>query len=373
MPNPPLPAELLDCIVDHLYDAEDALRNCCLVSKSWIPRTRMHLFTDVQFKTEANLESWKKTFPDPLTSPAHYTKALLIDFSHIITAADVEAGGWIRGFPHVVHLEVHCNSLVIDVSEAPLVPLHGSPPVVKSLCVEFVSLPSSRVFDLIVSFPLLEDLAVFDRHNVSTNNGNSSPTIARPSKSPLFTGSLELMTAGMRPIARRLLSVPGGIHFRKLTLKWSREEDVLLTLALVERCSRTLESFDITYWPFGIATQRPCSYRQLTSVSSPTDSHRPLKGNKIPGYDSPVLIDRCRVDHRGIPNHDTEASGASENHDLCSFLPDRLQCQHNEPIPKLSGVDGSRSPLGPIKGVTAEPPEGDMRVGWEEVGHGKFH
>ena len=254
----------------------------------------------------------KKTFPDPLTSPAHYTNTLLTNFSHIVTATDAEAGGWIRGFSHVVHLEVYCNSLVIDASEAPLSHSTDSHPSSNLYAWNLSPLPSSRVFDLIVSFPLLEDLAVFDRHNVSTNNGNSSQTIARPSKSPLFTGSLELMTAGMRPIARRLSSVPGGIHFRRLTLKWSREEDVLLTLALVERCSRTLESFDITYWPFGIATQRPCPYQQLTSVSSPADSHRPLKCNKTPGYDSPVLIDRCRMDHRGIPNHDTEASGASE-------------------------------------------------------------
>jgi hypothetical protein len=35
----------------------------------------------------------------------------------------------------------------------------------------------------------------------------------------MFTGNMELSLAGgMKPIARRLLSLPGGIHFRKLTL-----------------------------------------------------------------------------------------------------------------------------------------------------------
>jgi hypothetical protein len=33
----PLPAELLDYVIDHLCDTQDALRNCCLVSKSWVP------------------------------------------------------------------------------------------------------------------------------------------------------------------------------------------------------------------------------------------------------------------------------------------------------------------------------------------------
>ena len=39
MSNLHLPAETLDHIVDHLHDTKDALRNCCLGSKSWVPRT----------------------------------------------------------------------------------------------------------------------------------------------------------------------------------------------------------------------------------------------------------------------------------------------------------------------------------------------
>ena len=43
MPPPDLPGELLDHTVDHLYDARVTLKSCCLVSKSWVPRTRKHL------------------------------------------------------------------------------------------------------------------------------------------------------------------------------------------------------------------------------------------------------------------------------------------------------------------------------------------
>ena len=75
-------------------------RNCCLVSESWVPRTRKHLFASIRFLTVKNLQSWKKAFPDPSTSPAHYTKTLLTD------CADVEVGSWIGGFSQVVHLEL---------------------------------------------------------------------------------------------------------------------------------------------------------------------------------------------------------------------------------------------------------------------------
>ena len=76
MSDPPLPEELLDSVVDFLYDERDALKSCCLVSKSWIPRTLEHIFAQVEFFGTENLESWKTTFPDPSTSPACYAKSL---------------------------------------------------------------------------------------------------------------------------------------------------------------------------------------------------------------------------------------------------------------------------------------------------------
>ena len=55
MPNPHLPVETLDDVVDLLQGEERALRNCCLVSKPWSPRTREHLFANIRFYTEASL------------------------------------------------------------------------------------------------------------------------------------------------------------------------------------------------------------------------------------------------------------------------------------------------------------------------------
>ena len=74
MPDPRLPPELLDHVLDLLRYEKRVLGSCCLVSKSWIPRTRKHLFANVRFEIERDLESWKKVFPDPSTSPTCYTK-----------------------------------------------------------------------------------------------------------------------------------------------------------------------------------------------------------------------------------------------------------------------------------------------------------
>ena len=245
MSNPRLPAEILDHVVDHLYDAEDTLKNCCLVSKSWVPRTRKHLFTRIALRTEQNLQTWKETFPDPSVSPARYTKSLLVRCSYAITAEDAEPGGWITGFSRVVHLEI-----TPDTTDN-LVPLQGFSRTIKSLRLRTTHLLSSQSFDLILSFPLLEDLTVITYYYKMLTHeadGSDEPrAVVQLSRSPVFTGSLELCRReGIVSIARLLLSLPGGIHFRELKLEWWRHGDVTITTALVEGCSHTLESVEIS-------------------------------------------------------------------------------------------------------------------------------
>jgi len=248
MSTPHLPPELLDRIVDFLHDSRAALRSCCLVSKSWIPRTRTHLFADVKLNTEGKLESWKAMFPDPSTSPAHYTKTLSFHLQSItVTGAD-----WIKGFSRVVLFDGLCGTRTTT-----LVPLHGFSLAIRSLLLKLIDLPSSQLFDFILSFPLLEDLTVYNCHDVPIDTRNSSDglsTVTQPSSTPAFTGTLFIYnTGGMKSVADQLLSLMGGIHFRELVLYWYKEEDILSTIGLVEECSHTLESLYITCASFGVS------------------------------------------------------------------------------------------------------------------------
>jgi len=180
------------------------------------------------------------------------------------------AGGWLGGFRSIVKLELDDQRTHAHESEVSLLPLHGFSPALKSLRVQFMIIPSSRIFDLMLSFPLLGTLAVVAL-DTSIDNGDGSnglSTVIQRSNPPTFTGSLELfMRGGMEHIARRLLSLPGGINFRKLTLTWFHERDLSLTMALVERCSCTLESLDITCSPLGTFIRCPPSLA-LTTISS---------------------------------------------------------------------------------------------------------
>ena len=183
---------------------------------------------------------------DPSTPPAQYTKSLIIDCLQAVTDADAdaEAGGWVRGFSRAVRLEVGSQGVDTIESAISLLPFHGFSPFIKSLHVSFCAVPSSQVFGLILSFPLLEDPNVFG-HNSPIDNSDGVSAIVQTS-SPPMTGSLRLFRlGGIGSVARWLSSVPGGIHFRKLALKWCIEEDLLLTTALVERGSHALESLEI--------------------------------------------------------------------------------------------------------------------------------
>jgi hypothetical protein len=254
MSNPHLPPEILDHIVDHLHDTQYAIRNCSLLSKSWVQRTQKCLFAGVAFPSVESLRSWKETFPDPSTSPARYAKTLYISCPHVVTAADAESGGWIRGFSRVEQLHVGAYVLASGFKESatPLVPFHGFSPVIKSLRVVILALPPSPIINLILSFPLLEDLAVTVYREMSADNGDGSesdeiPTITQPPTPPMLTGSLRLyLVGGLESFTRRLLSLPGGIHYRNLTLTLLREDDFLTAAALVEGCSHTLESLDVS-------------------------------------------------------------------------------------------------------------------------------
>ena len=325
MPNPYLPPEILDYFVDLLHHDPTALKQCCLASKSWILRTRKHLFAVVKLPTEEHLETWKKTFPDLSTSPACFAKSLHIGCARAVTAADAESGRWLTGFVHIVHLGVGTQERYPGQSIISLVPFRGFAPTIKSLTLNSVALPPSQIFDFILSSPLLEDLAVAGYGtSVDDGLGSDGPSITvQSSNPPPFTGTLELpLEGGMEPIAGRLLSMPGGIHFRKLTVKCYHKEDILLTTALVNECSHTLESLEVACNSCGTSTRylRPRQY--LTAVFSRLGVNfgRPLEGDGAQGSHFSGHFVTSQMGYPSPPSHLARPSRSSANLDFSGLL-----------------------------------------------------
>ena len=238
MPRP-LPPEILSLTVDHLRDEQIMLKACCLVSKSWISWTRKHLFAHVEFYTQSHIKSWKETFPDPSSSPAYYTRTLSIRGPLTVMTADVDEGDWIRTFRRLVKLDLD----TLRCGQVSLAPLHGLSPTLKSLALTHVSIPPSEVFSFICSFSLLEDLAL--RHHAIRSDADEWDV---PSTSPKLTGSLDLGgLGGIRSIIRQLCNLPDGLHFNKITARYSTD-DAGSMMDLVSRCLDTLESLCIYYY-----------------------------------------------------------------------------------------------------------------------------
>lgn len=247
MPYPRLPSEMLDDVVDNLRDAgRGNFKNCCLVSKSWVHRARKHLFFHVAFSKAGDLESWQATFPDPSTSPARYAKHMSVGCPQA-AAATYGEGSFISNFFHVLRLDVH-----LDERETPSA--HVSRPRRPAVGV----FPASCIFNLITSFPHLEELNAtnFAPDGDNRSDGRPAPNLP-PSMRTVCLNSIE----GIGPIANRILSPPGSLHLSSLELTLHSKEDVDLAAALVERCSSlkslrldskiTCESFDACVYANG--------------------------------------------------------------------------------------------------------------------------
>jgi hypothetical protein len=106
MSGPSIPPEIWDYILDLLHGESETLRRCCLVSKSWVPRTRKHLFREILILFSADVDAWKEAFPDPVNSPACYTHPLTVGCEHVTAGVAAEEDGWIRAFYNVVQLRI---------------------------------------------------------------------------------------------------------------------------------------------------------------------------------------------------------------------------------------------------------------------------
>ncbi|TFK22216.1 hypothetical protein FA15DRAFT_657705 [Coprinopsis marcescibilis] len=102
-----LPQELVDHVIDHLYNDFSTLKSCSSVSKAWSPTSRYHLFTKVSLKAGSSGHG--------VTSfPSARCQRLLS-----VIESSPEIGGYIReldiceGSPfHPTHPEIHATTWI---------------------------------------------------------------------------------------------------------------------------------------------------------------------------------------------------------------------------------------------------------------------
>ena len=182
--------------------------------------------------------------------------------TQLVMMADTRVGGLIQTFPRVVRLELSWTSLdnnrrvtADDVDKISFTPFQNFSSTLKSLHTAALFLPYRQIFNLVLSSPLLEELTLSGRSLLSSDGDDSHGSQTMVSLiPPALTGSLELhVLGGVGYPTRRLLGLPGGLHFRKLALSLFQEDDIRWITELVARCVDTLECLDVDCHP-------PCAF-----------------------------------------------------------------------------------------------------------------
>ena len=225
----PLPPETVDQIIDFV-DNYRTLRICSLVAKSWLYRSRMHLFRDVVLFSHRR---WQKIIPTGHTSPAVYTRTLTL------VQSGTAGGRWIitdNLYPFFSHLRDFKNvrKLVLDewvpseFSEGGLKKYFGHfGKNLRSLELSGEKMrPDSFLFFLGL-FPNLEDLSM--KQCVEGSGTNPVPAV-----SPKLSGRLTTRTKTPLQALCRLL-----LRFREICLHEHQDD----YQELIDACGKTLVDF----------------------------------------------------------------------------------------------------------------------------------
>jgi hypothetical protein len=231
---PRTPQDLIDEVLDHLATDSDfkSLRSCALVSKSWVPSCRRHLFHTILFNSRSTAR-WVKTFPVPGESPAHYVRDLCFSlwgysgapqkvFDHVPWFINVEKMAWLGhgGFrsPWILSLGRLPQSLT-------------------SLTIETDPVTIVQIRDILAQLPNLDNLSLVGfRETVERRARSGMGTVPRGR----FGGQLRLVNDyADKDVMDMLLEAPTGLHFTDVHV-CGTHKNFLSAVSLAEACGNTL-------------------------------------------------------------------------------------------------------------------------------------
>ena len=160
-----LPQELLDDILSRIppHDIE-SLKNCSLVSKSWVEPSRRVLFANVYIPLHA-YESWKDTI-SPSNTLLHHARSLeyfyiSAQYTPYRQHSFYVLRDYLPSFPQLRTLKLHSINIEPSISDN-LELLSAFQHTLASLSLTSVSVAWSSFVVLVGYFPNLRDLAIFE-------------------------------------------------------------------------------------------------------------------------------------------------------------------------------------------------------------------
>ncbi|KAJ7466773.1 hypothetical protein B0H11DRAFT_2197455 [Mycena galericulata] len=171
-----LPSDLSDLVIDHLATETAALKACGLVCKQWFPRSRFHLFSELNLQVGSALKN--KGFVDVDTMDEFMD---VMDFSpsNILTTVrhlqlsygdekSIPKAHLLQfpSCPQLLYLSIglprNSSEDVIEAIREQLAVVGGKFPSLSSLVFRFhhSSIRAAALFDVVACFPTLENLSL---------------------------------------------------------------------------------------------------------------------------------------------------------------------------------------------------------------------
>ena len=235
---PGIPQEIIDEILGHLATASDtrSLQSCVLVSRSWVPSCRKHIFHTTWF-TPSSMSRWLEAFPVPEESPAHHIK----DLRFWVGVETWPPEEFFERTPWFTNVQRVClwESGVSPLSPTPS--FWRFPPSITSLTISMDMATPLRIREILAELPNLDDLSLSGYFpTVPSVLGGEVPR-TRAVMRGRFGGKLELLKGlAEEDVMKMLLEVPTGLHFTEIRIDGAGEWGLPATMKLLDACAKTL-------------------------------------------------------------------------------------------------------------------------------------
>ena len=246
MSLPYLPQEIKDQVIDILYDDDDTLRSCALVSRSWLRQSRKYLFAEVRIGYHLLMKWCRNIAPgeDGLSSLVRR-----LNVSHRSPREFEIVMPHLGSFKRVTALVISDYDCM-DLDNEPYLPIapdryygHFGESL-RSLHLLYPSESLGALLPLVYLFPRLESLtieglmAAGDEHPPPPNPSSPTPDA--------FKGelNLRLLAGNDMHILSKLAKYP--LQYDRVSIGGSSRELGVHFNNLISACSRTLKTLDIS-------------------------------------------------------------------------------------------------------------------------------
>lgn len=204
-----LPQEILDMIIDELYELGEPTQDYSTVSRAWLNRTQKHHFEFPQFNCGRYLlERWQRAIePDPLGPSQHVRKLSCLDVNTL-----EGFGEHIRALTRVEQAVFICCGIFQSLADIqPLTPLGSS---LVELNIAKGKTTAAVMTSLLAALPHLRRLLVYDLYVERSE--------AAPIPIPFFDGANHFNFWGTRSSPGEYDWIPQTARFGHLSVAPSR-------------------------------------------------------------------------------------------------------------------------------------------------------